>query len=490
MAENIQTHAPTGPRNETTPRAAELSHDRNESDRKRRKERSPWAEVPGWIRERPWPVLLFTGLFVLAVMAWTADSCVGECPRAGWSLFVDYALPVATLAWIALLFAWFVDCFTADPFEKRTKAIEFAYFFMVLSFCLVAIMIADMGKARKFGVVEGCVENLSRGNVMPIQCDYPMDMWSDANRALKDKKGDRGSEPTRAEAPTNAAGTGTAEGAAGGAAPPGPDSPPRSTPQAPNFDARRDAYRENHNYHFLLNIGGRLDRLDPPPVEKPAVCKTCPQAVYSVRGGLPVPVYFIVLALIGGAISLAKNVPGIQKRSDGGWQDTPAEPKLAPGEVRELLLFQVLQFVTAPMLAVIAYHTIKPESSGSTVALGFVVGFGSDQILQLIRSMVKSTQGAAPATPLAMSIQGKVVRGDVPVSAAKVTVEGRTKEARTDAQGEFALTGLPLRPEGYVIAIAAGGQTQVRRVKADEPKTVDLGAIDMVQAPPPAAHAA
>src|SRR5688500_10953950 len=120
MAENNQTQAPTGPRQEAPPRATEASRD-NANDKKRGKEPSPWLEVPEWIRQRPWPVLLFAGLFVLAVLTWAADSCLPECqPPAGRP---DYVLPVATMVWIALLFAWFIDCFTGEPYDKRTKAI-------------------------------------------------------------------------------------------------------------------------------------------------------------------------------------------------------------------------------------------------------------------------------------------------------------------------------------------------------------------------------
>ena len=461
MSESHDAPKPTGPRMEhpPIPEAAPLTPPAPPPA----SEEPPkgWGQLCYWIRHRPWPVMLFIGLFILAFAAWSLDSCAPECSaRPFWS---TTALPLLTLVWVAVLFAWFIDCFTGDPFERRTKGIEFAYFFMVLSFCLVAIMIADIGKARKFGVVEGCVENLTP-SVFPIQCDLPKRLPPVAQGGVSDTKKEGGTSDRSQQ------GAG-----AGGTPPPLPD--PATKPRAPDalsFTVRQANYIDNRNYHYLLNIGGHLDRLEPPTID----CKDCKTPMFAVRGGLPVPVYFIVLALIGGAISLAKNVPGIQKRSDVGWQGTPIEPRLTPGEVRELLLFQVLQFVSAPLLAVAAYHTIRPDSMGSTVALGFLVGFGSDQILASIRGMVKGSQGAV-ATPIGTSIQGTVTRAGDPVANATVALDGTTLTTRTDAKGEFILLAVPIRTEPYLLKVTAAEKKKQLDVKAVDPAPVKLGTIDL-----------
>ena len=224
----------------------------------------------------------------------------------------------------------------------------------------------------------------------------------------------------------------------------------------------------------------RCAECTPGQTEVRADCGECRPAVYAVRGGLPVPVYFILLALIGGAISLAKNVPGLQKRSDLGWQGTAAEPRLAPGEVRELLLFQVLQFVSAPLLAVAAYHAIKPESFGTTVVLGFIVGFGSDQIIAAIRSMTKGAQaGGAQATPLTSSVSGSVTQAKVPVVNATVALVGTTLTARTDAKGEFSLIAVPVRSDPYTLKASAADKAKEVTVSVKDPGPVKDVKIDL-----------
>jgi len=430
-----------------------------------------WREIPDWIKSRPWPVLLFAGLFGIAAIAWWTDVCT-KYP------LLDTLLPLVILMWVALLFAWFVTCFTGDAYENRTHAIEFAYFFMVLSFCLVAVMIADMGKARKFGVVEGCIDNLDPHSVSPVQCDYPLRV--------------RHSSPVRLERSEEETNASAASGADNGAPPATKDRIRTADADAvPSHEELVRTYVLYKNYHYLVNIGGRLtsleqarryQRADCAPASQGAQkeCIDCKPPVYAVRGGLPVPVYFIVLALIGGAISLAKNVPGIQKRSDSNWVGTAAEPRLVPGEVRELLLFQVLQFVSAPLLAVAAYHTIKPESFGTTVALGFLVGFGSDQILGAIRGMVKAGPSTTPtSSSVTGSITGVVSRGAAPIRDAEVSLLSTTLTATTDEDGEFTLIAVPVKDDPYMLRVSAAGTIKDLQISVSNPApvtvSIDLG---------------
>jgi len=434
-----------------------------------------WCELGQWTSARPWPVVLFVSLFVIAALAWLTDACTD-------SPFLDKLLPLLTLVWVALLFAWFVTCFTGDAYENRTRAIEFAYFFMVLSFCLVAVTIADMGKTGKFGVVEGCIENLDSKNTSPIQCDYPLSAWR--NPTAQAARVDGVSVPAATEGAKPLAGAESGRsvtdpsaaarknGAAGGGDMALPDVASASGGATserygvPTYADLRVAYELNRNYHYLLNIGGRLSVLEGPNSGRQVEGKPQPAAqgrsackppVYAVRGGLPVPVYFIVLALIGGAISLAKNVPGIQKRSDTVWQGTAAEPRLSPGEVRELLLFQVLQFVSAPLLAVAAYHTVKPESFAA------------------IRGMVKPGQSATggPA-PLTGSITGTVTQRGAVAANATVTLVSTTLSATTNPKGEFALMGVPVKNDPYTLRVSSGGVTEDVSVTVKDPAPVTV----------------
>ncbi|HEX2827333.1 MAG TPA: carboxypeptidase regulatory-like domain-containing protein [Burkholderiales bacterium] len=431
---------------------------------------SEWKSMKDWVCERPWPVVLFGLLFGIAWIGWATDACSDHG-------IPEILLPLLMLAWVGALFAWFIVCFAGDAYLNRLRAIEFAYFFMVLSFCLVGVMITDMGKARKFGVVEGCIENLAPNNVSLIQCDYPIRApWRIVDAAKKDKEKSVAA-PAEADTATAVQTPAPAQAAARDAA------KAKSGIESngmPTIDELKDYYAANRNYHYLLNIGGRLTPLEQARYEEIKLGGNnkraqCNAPVYAVRGGLPVPVYFIVLALIGGAISLAKNVPVIHKRSDEAWQGTVTEPRLAPGEVRELLLFQVLQFVSAPLLAVAAYHTIKPDSFGTTVALGFLVGFASDQILASIRGMIKSQPlGSAMQTPLAGSIKGAVTQGDKPVQNATVVLLSTTLNAKTDDKGGFLLTAVPTKSDPYTLRVTAADKSKEVPVTVKDPAQVTV----------------
>lgn len=75
---------------------------------------------------------------------------------------------------------------------------------------------------------------------------------------------------------------------------------------------------------------------------------------FELRGGLVIPLYLVILSLIGGAVSLTRRVPELQKQSDPSYTPAQNAPRLSPGILREYLVFQIVQFVSAPMLAAVA----------------------------------------------------------------------------------------------------------------------------------------
>jgi hypothetical protein len=101
----------------------------------------------------------------------------------------------------------------------------------------------------------------------------------------------------------------------------------------------------------------------------------------TVHGGITVPFYFVLLAMIGAAVSLARRVPEYQRRI------LNEKDKLWAPDAREALVFQIMQFIAAPLIGITAYVMLKPESSGASVVLGFISGFSSESILLAIRSM-------------------------------------------------------------------------------------------------------
>jgi hypothetical protein len=112
-----------------------------------------------------------------------------------------------------------------------------------------------------------------------------------------------------------------------------------------------------------------------------------------------VPVYLVILALFGGAISLTRRVPEYQKQAARGYVEVENAPKLEPYRLREYLIFQIVQFISAPLLAVVAYYVIEPATMAATVALGFAAGFASESILLIIRAAVDKIQPAATHPP-------------------------------------------------------------------------------------------
>ena len=135
-----------------------------------------------------------------------------------------------------------------------------------------------------------------------------------------------------------------------------------------------------------------------------------------VYGGLAVPWYFIMLAIMGAAVSMARRVPEYQRdvhvpdpSDDGKTPDAAADPAnappipkddesqsrdvksntLSPVQVRELLVFQIMQVLSAPLIAITAYNAMIPTSRSSSVALAFASGFASESVLLVISSIAE-----------------------------------------------------------------------------------------------------
>jgi hypothetical protein len=133
--------------------------------------------------------------------------------------------------------------------------------------------------------------------------------------------------------------------------------------------------------------------------------------LFMVHGGLSVPWYVIMLAVMGASVSMIRRVPEYQMQADGvcGGDNTgtsaKAKGKLEPiskGEAREKMVFEVLQLVAAPMIAIVAYNAFTPSDRSGTVLLGFASGFSSEPLLIAIRAgvdrLVISLKGAGASS--------------------------------------------------------------------------------------------
>lgn len=190
------------------------------------------------------------------------------------------------------------------------------------------------------------------------------------------------------------------------------------------------------NLQWLFNIGGRT------------VCDSYGVGTCEITGGLLVPLYFIVLALLGGAISLTRRVPEYQKRSANSYKSfaTVKEPFMTQGLVRETLAFQIIQFISAPLIAIVAYQLIDPANRSGAVALGFIAGFSSEAILMMIRQLTnKMAPGKTDSPSVTGSVTGEVTEsaGGAGVEGATVTLIGDDISIETDKTGHYLIKNVP-----------------------------------------------
>ncbi|WP_372574961.1 hypothetical protein [Ruegeria jejuensis] len=124
-------------------------------------------------------------------------------------------------------------------------------------------------------------------------------------------------------------------------------------------------------------------------------------------GGLVVPLFVIVLSLLGGSISMTRKLPEIQLRAAPGYESfyrTKVQGKVAnrlsvpikPEQARDFLIFQILQVMTAPFLAMVVFASFEPESTAAAVIIGFGAGFASEPLLLKLRQAIDHFAGLTP----------------------------------------------------------------------------------------------
>jgi len=311
--------------------------------------------------------------------AGAAQGAIGaaQAGQAGGSLLFRVLLLLAAAAGAG----WFAYAFTGDASQRREEQVKFSYFFVIASFAIVTVPPFVKSQAigsEPIGIISGCVRDAESRQLScvppPATRDAQDDSQADALATL----------------------------------------PTATQPQA-------DAVVRNQ---WLVNIGGALapqTTANCPTGSKTACEVGSQQNRAVVTGGLVVPLPFVIIALFGGAISLSRRVPEIQKRSEADYVATDAEPALKMWEAREELAFQILQFMSAPLIAIAAHQIIDPASQASAVALAFLAGFGSETILLMIRGIangiqpksitpVSATLPPAPAPPV-WPADGQLVNG-------------------------------------------------------------------------------
>ena len=186
--------------------------------------------------------------------------------------------------------------------------------------------------------------------------------------------------------------------------------------------------------------------------------------MFTVSGGFVVPFYVVVFAYIGGIVNLTRRLPEYQKRSACDYVSTPAEPKLLTIEAREFVVFQLMQLLSSPFVAMVAYYALEPKSIASAVGLAFISGFSTEAVLLMIRGVVNGVrpETTKPAAATAPSLRVKVEQAGK--AAPKARVELRRSEndtivlrtAETDDLGEVEFRALEAGTL-WVRATASGG---------------------------------
>lgn len=144
------------------------------------------------------------------------------------------------------------------------------------------------------------------------------------------------------------------------------------------------ADKEHPNRFWLVNIGGAAQVVKQSANEGGAASAP---PIRKITGGLVIPLYVLVLALMGAAVSMTRRVPEYQMRVVDAHG---REPKISLEKARELMVFQIMQVVSAPMIALTAYYLILPDTRTTSVVIAFVSGFASETILCLLRGTADS----------------------------------------------------------------------------------------------------
>jgi hypothetical protein len=248
---------------------------------------------------------------------------------------------------------------------------------------------------------------------------------------------------------------------------PEPTATPQQQPQFYPPEVRCDQ-APHKQMQWIVRIGGTVGPqywVGTPPVDA--------NPGREVTGGLVVPLYLIVLALLGGTVSMTRKVPEFQRRAMD-----PLDP-LTNAQAREYLVFQIMQLLTAPLIAITAYYIFSPTNPQQTVLLGFASGFASEPILLLIRALVDKLS-PAPAVSGPVSVTVNPASATVPVGGTTqftAAVGGSANNQVTWLVSPAAGAGT-ISQSGYYIApgaVPATAVTVTARSVADPSKSASAG---------------
>ena len=106
-----------------------------------------------------------------------------------------------------------------------------------------------------------------------------------------------------------------------------------------------------------------------------------------------VPLYVVVLAVIGGAVGMSRRLPEIQRRAADSAKQEDMNEVISAIEARERVVFQIMQIVAAPLIAIAAFSAFEPDTVTVAVLIGFTSGFASEAILMKLRQASEAVVG-------------------------------------------------------------------------------------------------
>lgn len=191
---------------------------------------------------------------------------------------------------------------------------------------------------------------------------------------------------------------------------------------------------------WIINIGGYIKECNQDRNLEYGKSVTC-----EVKDGLLIPLYFIIMALMGGSISLTRRLPELQKQAGSEHIATSLQPKLSQYEFRECLIFQMVQFISAPFLAILAYYLIEPSNTTNAVVLAFTAGFASETILLMVRSVANKITPETNTVPQYGAIAGIIsFEDDRKKVEVFLTELPHQTHAIADEQGLYTLSNVPV----------------------------------------------
>ena len=322
-----------------------------------------------FLRVAPWIVLVL----LIAFLALNLETPNGASPE-----WIDSIRPSVLAALVTAAAIWFIACFTGSAEPRMKYVFVFAYAFTFGAFALLVTPFMGSNESPEGGVVAP-TPGAATPAIAPAQERERINQGP-----LRPREGVlqlvRGCVRSQ---------SGSASDAVSGVT--------RCPDLESTFDDPQIAGREvDRHYNWLVSVGGVTGRRYQPLFAKETDSNRRSARQYvEVHGGLAVPLFVVVLAFVGGAVSLSRRIPEYQRRSDPKYDPLPNEPRMAAHQARESVVFQIMQLVSAPFLALATWYIVSPTTIAAAAGLAFATGFLSEPLLLMIRGMVEGIRPAA-----------------------------------------------------------------------------------------------